>query len=419
MAAIGAPAARGGQALPVAQKAPAAQSGIAALLQGASLTPKDLASARTTATNQVNQAYNATPMPSVTSYLQPFVNQNAQNNQDAADYHNWLTGAASAAGGVSSAFGTTVANALGQGQAATVAQGGSGLPGAVPSAAASMIPMSGIGANYQGFLNAEVPVAAQMATQANSRLSTAENSALGTYNTEANTRQQAIRDAIDKLYQSTVTTLGNTKQNYVKDALTAYALGDKNALALKGLAQKGQIASTNAGLTQQKIDQAGSIADRKLALQQQKDAAQIKRWQTQSAAGTKSGIKGLSGVMKALNGGQRYTTKSNDYQVIPVYQAGNLQGATPGTPTGAKPITVHRGPNQGAPAYDPKTMLLADGSGKLVSTAPTVVQSKTKVATPLTAAEWDQAAANLGIANGWTPQRAQQYLATYTPRPAR
>ena len=85
MAAIGAPAARGGQALPVAQKAPAAQSGIAALLQGASLTPKDLASARTTATNQVNQAYNATPMPSVTSYLQPFVNQNAQNNQDAAD----------------------------------------------------------------------------------------------------------------------------------------------------------------------------------------------------------------------------------------------------------------------------------------------------------------------------------------------
>src|SRR4029077_10197747 len=100
--------------------------------------------------------------------LQPFADAQARNQGYAANYDTYLQNASNQAQNISGAFNTALTGGVNAGAASVQGQGGSGQPGAIPTAQQALIPVASIGNSYTNYFNAERPYV-QAATNETSR----------------------------------------------------------------------------------------------------------------------------------------------------------------------------------------------------------------------------------------------------------
>lgn len=242
---------RGGQALPVTkrksrggQATPPKKSGKpgapAVYFPSAEVSAADMARILRQSQSSVNASYKAVPMPSLATYQQPFVdaaNREAKLGGDmlaaiggAAQYSQGLTG------GLSSWIQANVGNAQ-QSAQSSIAGNAPQVP-AYTSAAATALPIQSMGTSQTQYLNALAPYVAGSSQQYQRDITTAQNKALGEYNTAQTTRNTEQTQAVQDLYKQNLDTLTTSRQNVTKNAIAEYIALTSAGMKAKDAAEK-------------------------------------------------------------------------------------------------------------------------------------------------------------------------------------
>jgi hypothetical protein len=306
------------------------------LFPSTDITGKEQSGLRQAARTQVQQDYAASPMPSLTTYLQPFADA-ATRTQAAGDAATaYLRSASANAQNLTGAFTGALAGGINTGQATVQGQGGSGLAGAIPPAAQSVIPAAALGSSYTQMLNAEQPAVGARVLEANQNINTQQGKAQADYQTAAAQRRQDIQDAIAKLYTSSLSTLQDQKNTGYKNAVTSYLALGKTAY------QKAQAAERKRefGVTSSQTDRRLAQADERLAAEKSYRQATLDQKRTAAAA---KGID-LAPAYKTLFVAGPSTTSSTGGKTGPAGQRGRWYTVTPtsytatGTPIEGKAV---------------------------------------------------------------------------------
>lgn len=235
------------------------------------------------ARQQVTRSYAATPLPSLQNYLQPFADAQARNAGYAANADAYLQSATAASQNISGAFNQALTNGVNAGAAAVQGQGGSGLPGAIPTAQQALIPASMTGSSFTQFLNASRPAVQASFSEANQGIGSQRASALTDYRDTEAKRRAEVQDAIQQVYKSSLDTLINQKSAANKAAVTEYLALGKTAY------QKAQLAGRT------RHDRATEATDAKNATTAATRAAETKSYHQASldAKRTAASAKGV------------------------------------------------------------------------------------------------------------------------------
>lgn len=199
------------------------------LFPSGAVTQKEQSGLLNTARSQVLKSYAATPLPTQQSYLQPFADAHARNVQAGQNYINYLQSAAGSAQNLSGAFASALGAGINTGQQNVQSQGGSGLPGAIPTAQASTIPAAAVGSSFTNYLNALQPSVGAAVNETDRQLNVGASKAAGDYAAAQAQRRGEVQDAIQKLYTSSLSTLAGQKSDAVKNAVAEYVALGRNA----------------------------------------------------------------------------------------------------------------------------------------------------------------------------------------------
>lgn len=392
------------------------------LFPSTDISPAELSRLRGSAQTQVRQTYAASPMPSQQSYLQPFADAHARTLAAGQNYVSYLDSAASNAQNISGAFNSALTGGIQQGQAQTLASGGSGLPGAIPTAAASLIPAAGVGSSFTNYLNAEKPYVGAAVNETERQLNSQQSSATADYQTAAAQRRAEIQDAISKLYESNVSTLQDTKVAANKAKVTEYLALGKTAYQKAQVAERAGEFGVSAGLKKRGLDQKDRSldqTDRKIAGDLAYKQASLDAKRTSAKA---TGID-LSGPYKTLLVSTPGKTSAPGVKTGPAGQTGREYTVTPiiytasGTAIEGKPVkrTVYYGETVPTATKDKEGRVTQRvAKGKYTVPAKSGSAAATRKATP---DSWDRAVAQL---RAKYPGRitATWLKANFPPRPS-
>jgi hypothetical protein len=240
----------------------------APLFPSTNITPAERTRLMGDARSSVTKSYAAAPMPAQASYLQPFADAHARTVDAGANYVNYLDSSARNAQNLSGAFDASLTNGIQRGQADVAAQGGSGTPGAIPSAAASLIPAASVGSSFANYLNAERPYVGAAVNETTRQLNQQQAAAAGDYQTAAASRRAEVQDAISKLFTSSLDSLQGSKIDANKAAVTEYLAMGKTAYQKAQLAQRTKHDTTTEGIAQQNATTAAARVANTKAYQQ-------------------------------------------------------------------------------------------------------------------------------------------------------
>lgn len=210
----------------------------APLFPSTAISPAEDKSVMQQARKSVQATYAANPLPSVTTYLQPFADAITRAQSAGADYSNYLRSSVGEAQNLSGAYNAALTGGIQQGQATTQMEGGSGT--GIPAASASLIPAAAVGSSAANYLNALQPYVGASVNSTVQQVNDAQAKALADYrNTEAQRRAE-ISDAVQKLYSSGLDSLASQKKAAHDAAVTDYLALGKTAY------QQGQLQNTAA-----------------------------------------------------------------------------------------------------------------------------------------------------------------------------
>lgn len=236
------------------------------LFPSVEVTPREQRQAMQSSRQQVTSTYNAVPLPSQVSYLQPFADASARTSQMGQNAVAYLQGAQQNAQNLSGAFQGALTGGIQAGQASVAAQGGSAAgSGAIPTAGASLIPAAGVGSSFTNYLNAIQPAVGASVNEANAAINTRMGQAAGEYQQATAQRRAEIQEAIQKVYASSLDTLQGSKVAANKAKVTEYlALGKtayqaaqaKTSAARVGETKRHNTATETAAANKLRIDTA-------------------------------------------------------------------------------------------------------------------------------------------------------------------
>lgn len=188
------------------------------------LTAQEMARILGGARTQVNQTYAASPLPSLQTYQQPFIdaaNHEAKLGNDMlAAIGSAATYSAGQTQGMSDWIQQNIGGAAQQAQAAA-GPGNNPVP-QYTTAAQSALPIQSMGTSQTQYLNALAPYVAGSAQGYQRQITTQQNAALKDYNQAVADRSSSkIKDTQD-LYQTNLKSAVDVRQNVTKNAIAEY-----------------------------------------------------------------------------------------------------------------------------------------------------------------------------------------------------
>lgn len=229
----------GGKAIPVKPKKPNKNKN-KGMFPSAEVTSGDMARLMRNSTASVNRTYDASPMPALQTYQQPFIDAANRESKLGNDMLAAIGASAQYSQGLTSGLSSWIQQNVGTAQQSAQSTIGSGAP-AVPAyttAAATALPTQSMGTSQTQYLNALAPYVAGSAQQYQRDITTAGTKALGEYNTAVQERSGERTKTINDLYETNLKVLQTSRQNVTKNAIAEYIALVTGGMKAKDAAEK-------------------------------------------------------------------------------------------------------------------------------------------------------------------------------------